>query len=131
MTAKRYCVLYCEGHIFPVFFDLEQNGREIDAEEVEELLNNFHEENQHLRRRCGAMQEEIEILSEENKQLKQEVELLREGLDAYDNNLPAYLTCREIRDFNSDLFEFKIKQQKFYNKYPNLCKTIVNGVELK
>ena len=64
------------------------------------------------------------------KELKQEVELLGEGLKAYDENLPLYLTCREIRDFNSDLFEFKIKRQKFYNEHPRLCKIIVNGKEL-
>jgi len=64
------------------------------------------------------------------KELKQEVELLREGLKAYDGNLPLYLTPKEIRDFNSDLFKFKIREQKFYKEHPRLCKIIIDGKEL-
>ena len=48
------------------------NGEQLTNFEVVKLLNELHEEKQHLQRRCGAMQEEIEILSEENKQLKQD-----------------------------------------------------------
>jgi len=65
------------------------------------------------------------------KELKQEVELLREGLKTYDENLPLYLTPREIRDFNSDLFEFKIKEQNFYKEHPRLCKVIIDGKRYK
>lgn len=68
---------------------------------------------------------------EYNKELKQEVELLTEGLKAYDENLPLYLNCGEIREFNSDLFEFKIKRQKFYKEHPRLCKVIIEGKELR
>lgn len=68
-------------------------------------------------------------LCDEIGELKQEVELLRFGLNKYESLLPQYLTCGEINGFHSDLFEFQIKQLKFYKEHPNLVKqvTIVNG----
>ena len=70
-------------------------------------------------------------LHEENIVLKQEVELLRSGLRAYEDNLPVYLTCKEVNDFHSDIYDFKKNEQNFYKEHPNRCKIIVDGVELK
>ena len=49
----------------------------ITPHEVANLLNEFHEKNKKLLRKNGAMEEEIECLSEENKQLKQQVKQLQ------------------------------------------------------
>ena len=59
-------------------------------------------------------------LNDENEQLKKEVEMLRNGLKAYNEALPLYLDCEDIMHFNnSELFEFKMEQMDFYKKYPN------------
>ena len=43
MTNKRYFALYSEGDIYPTFFDGEEDDRELDVEEVVELLNKSSE----------------------------------------------------------------------------------------
>ena len=79
MTGKRFHYRIDEVGIYYYVCDNTKKGDDriilefdtkYDAMEVCELLNELHEEKQHLQRRCGAMQEEIEILSEENKELK-------------------------------------------------------------
>lgn len=72
---------------------------------------------------------QINELVDENEELKQEVELVRFGLNKYESLLPQYLNCGEINSFHSDLFEFQIKQLKFYKEHPNLVKqvTIIDG----
>ena len=55
--------------------ELRDNGivKRFNNERLEELLNELHKENQTLLRKNGAMEEEIECLSEENEQLKQQI----------------------------------------------------------
>ena len=118
MTAKRF---RNEDNCWGYYTEIIDEQKELDLsipnpkknltiEELVDLLNDFDE---HI------------------KELKQEVELLREGLEAYEDNLPVYLTCKEVMDFHSDIYDFKKKHQSFYNEHPNRCKIIVDGVELK
>ena len=75
MTAKRFTItqdfeehhrqIRDNGHIIMGCF------LEPQAEPIVNLLNELHEENKKLLRKNGAMEEEIECLSEENEQLKQ------------------------------------------------------------
>ena len=39
MTKKRYTVVEDDRYIYPIFFDNEQDGRELSSEEIVELLN--------------------------------------------------------------------------------------------
>lgn len=39
MTKKRYTAVEDDRYIYPIFFDNEQEGRELSAEEIVELLN--------------------------------------------------------------------------------------------
>ena len=55
----------------------------------------------------------------EIEELKKEVEMLRNGLKAYNEALPLYLDCEDIMHFNSELFEFEMERMDFYKKYPN------------
>lgn len=68
---------------------------------------------------------DINRLHEENQELKQEVELLRNGLNTYKDTLPLFLSCEEIMHFNSELFDFEMQQMDFYKKHPNRAKTII------
>ena len=66
------------------YIDENHTDRPLRNDILVELLNELQEENQALQRRCGAMQEEIEILSEENKELKDllnqwQTEIMRSG----------------------------------------------------
>ena len=135
MSGKRFVETFSTGVVTDTLTGKEYKCEMRIDDKLLELLNDLHEENHSLKFQLDECRNHKLFsrreLEKENEQLKEEVELLREGLKAYDENLPLYLTCREIRDFNSDLFEFKIKQQKFYNEHPNLCKIIVDGVELK
>lgn len=66
--------------------------------------------------------EVCDLLNEQHmeiEELKKEVEMLRNGLKAYDEALPLYLDCEGIMHFNSELFEFEMERTDFYKKYPN------------
>ena len=71
MTTERFTYDYEDDKYYDKGF-FKDNEKELYKDELLELLNTLHEENQHLRRRCGAMQEEIEIMSEENEQLTED-----------------------------------------------------------
>ena len=63
---------------------------------------------------------DVLMLEKENEELKQEVEMLRNGLKAYDEALPLYLDCEDIMHFkSSELYEFEMERMDFYKKYPN------------
>ena len=106
-TLKGFDGIRCD------LFDGDVELAEVHKEDAKELCNLLNE------------------LNDENIVLKQEVKLLRSGLRAYDDNLPVYLTCKEVMDFHSDVYDFKKKEQSFYKEHPNRCKIIVDGVELK
>lgn len=77
MTEKRFRVHELVKYDYSdigEYIDENHTDRPLRNDIVVELLNELHEEKQHLQRRCGAMQEEIEILSEENEMLKKDIE---------------------------------------------------------
>lgn len=73
MTGKRYFALYSEGDIYPIFFDGEEDDRELDVEEVVELLNEHDKKIKELTEEKNyferAYQEFIEFADKKAKEL--------------------------------------------------------------
>lgn len=97
MTEKRFVFDPSINHFQDTLTDQEYS--EYNLDDVVDMLNE---------------------INDENEQLKKEVEMLRNGLKAYDEALPLYLDCEDIMHFNSrELFEFQMEQMDFYKKHPN------------
>ena len=80
MTAKRFTV--DDGLEDVLCWEINDKENEnMTCGECAKLLNELHEENKHLLRRNGAMEEEMECLSEENEQLKKQLESEHTMLD--------------------------------------------------
>lgn len=75
--------------------------------------------------------EYLNKLTEENKELKEEVQLLKEGIEAYENAIPYVCTCGQVNDIHSEMFDFWMKQNKFYMEHPSRCTVIIDGVRYK
>ena len=122
------------------FFDNSQ-----DIEGLCNLLNELHEENQQLKSQLqntsdqrdefhhGARENANRVgqLEKENKELKEEVQLLKEGIEAYENAIPYVCTCGQVNDIHSEMFDFWMKQNKFYMEHPSRCTVIIDGVRYK
>ena len=63
-------------------------------------------------RLCNRLNE----LYDENKELKEEKELLKNKLDKIEDILPHYLSCAEISEFHSKTFKEDIALMKYWNK---------------
>ena len=72
--------------------------------------------------------DKLNELYEENKELKEEIQLLKEGMEAYENAIPYVCTCEQVRDIHSEMFDFNMKQNEFYKEHPNRCTVIIDGV---
>ena len=70
MTDKRYFALIGEdGYVYPVFFDSENEDKEIDVDIVVDLLN----ENEQLRHDATILIQSNQDYRKENEQLKQQL----------------------------------------------------------
>ena len=70
MTDKRYFALIGEdGYVYPVFFDSENEDKEIDVDIVVDLLN----ENEQLRHDATILIQSNQDYRKENEQLKKQV----------------------------------------------------------
>ena len=78
MITKRFTINTLDGSI-----DLRDNNEVMTYKQVVDLLNELHEENILLLRKNGVMEEEIECLSEENKQLKYHLDRTEKELQEY------------------------------------------------
>ena len=77
---------------------------------------------------CFNYEKKIEKLEKENKELKEEVQLLKEGIEAYENAIPYVCTCGQVNNIHSEMFDFWMKQNKFYMEHPSRCTVIIDGV---
>jgi len=87
----------------------------------------FFDNSQDIEGLCNLLNE----LHEENKELKEEVQLLKEGIEAYENAIPYVCTCGQVNDIHSEMFDFWMKQNKFYMEHPSRCTVIIDGVRYK
>ena len=71
MIEKRYAAVEDDRYIYPIFFDNEQDGRELSAEEIVELLNQLHEENMMLKGEVAHYKLILMSLEEQAKRLSQ------------------------------------------------------------
>ena len=71
MTEKRYVAVEDDRYIYPIFFDNEQDGRELSAEEIMELLNELHEENMMLKGEVAHYKLLLMSLEEQARRLSQ------------------------------------------------------------
>ena len=98
MTDKRYFALIGEdGYVYPVFFDSENEDKEIDVDIVVDLLN----ENEQLRH-------DATILIQSNQDYRKENEQLKE-----DNNALIHLLENQsmiIQELHSKLLEYQIQE---------------------
>ena len=70
MTAKRYFALLAEdGYVYPIFFDSENEDKEIDVDTVVDLLN----ENEQLQHDATILIQSNQDYRKENEQLKQQL----------------------------------------------------------
>ena len=70
MTDKRYFALIGEdGYVYPVFFDSENEDKEIDVDIVVDLLN----ENEQLRHDATILIQSNQDYRKENEELKQQL----------------------------------------------------------
>ena len=84
MTDKRYFALIGEdGYVYPVFFDSENEDKEIDVDVVVDLLN----ENEQLKFQLDECRNHKLFsrreLEEENEQLKQEIKAKDKIIELY------------------------------------------------
>lgn len=77
---------------------------------------------------CFNYEKKIKKLEKENNELKEEIQLLKEGMEAYENAISYVCTCEQVRDIHSEMFDFNMKQNKFYKEHPNRCTVIIDGV---
>ena len=78
MTDKRYFALIGEdGYVYPVFFDSENEDKEIDVDTVVDLLN----ENENLKQQLQKIQNSFEVNWTQNY-----VEFNKDKLHIKDNN---------------------------------------------
>lgn len=77
MTEKRYFALIGEdGYVYPVFFDSENEDKEIDVDTVVDLLN----ENEQLKHDATVLIQANQEYRKENEQLKQQLKELKEDV---------------------------------------------------
>ena len=86
MTDKRFYLDKCCGICDNDKGDSDFTNM-LHSDEVVELLNMLHEENQQLLIRCGDGEQIIRDLKEENEQLKQELMELHEICAYYENRI--------------------------------------------
>lgn len=84
MTDKRYFALIGEdGYVYPIFFDSENEDKEIDVDVVVDLLN----ENEQLKFQLDECQNHKlysrRELEKENEQLKQEIKAKDKIIELY------------------------------------------------
>ena len=95
MTDKRYFALIGEdGYVYPVFFDSENEDKEIDVDVVVDLLN----ENEQLRHDATILIQSNQDYRKENEQLKQFKEDVFNKIDMHLRMLP---TARD-NEFDED-----------------------------
>lgn len=73
----------------------------------------------------NELRNQIKRLSEENDELKQELELLKKGLKAYDDAIQYVCTCSQVRNIHSELFDFEMEKTDFYKQHPNRVKIVL------
>lgn len=91
------------------------------SEEKEAVENDNHGLAQKL---IKSLDKHIQ-LEKENDELKQELELLKKGLKAYDDAIQYVCTCSQVRDIHSELFDFEIEKTDFYKQHPNRIKIVL------
>lgn len=114
MTKKKYTVDEFIADFPCGFEDLQGNTCEV-----------FCDDNRMTYR---EVVDKLNKLHEENNELKEEVQLLKDGMKAYENAIPYVCTCGQVSDINSEMFDFRMKQNKFYKEHPNRCTVIIDGV---
>ena len=92
-----------------------------DLEETRKSFDKLHE------KYIDLLKQQSE-LEKENKELKEEVQLLKEGMETYENAIPYVCTCEQVRNIHSEMFDFRMKQNKFYKEHPNRCIVVIDGV---
>ena len=95
-----------------------------DLEEIRKSFDELHKNYIDLLKQQGEVEKE-------NKELKEEVQLLKEGIEAYENAIPYVCTCGQVNDIHSEMFDFWMKQNKFYMEHPSRCTVIIDGVRYK
>lgn len=98
-----------------------ENNVRIFPEQFWHIIKKLEYENKELKKELALSKPlySRRQLEKENEQLKKEVEMLMNGLKAYDETLPLYLDCEDIMHFNNKLYEFEMERMDFYKKYPN------------
>ena len=87
MTAERYFALIGEdGYVYPVFFDSENEDKEIDVDIVVDLLNeneNLKQANSQLAKVNREGVKKVQKLAKENKQLRHDATILIQSNQDY------------------------------------------------
>ena len=87
MTDKRYFALIGEdGYVYPVFFDSENEDKEIDVDIVVDLLNeneNLKQSNSQLAKVNREGVKKVQKLAKENEQLRHDATILIQSNQDY------------------------------------------------
>ena len=87
MTVKRYFALIGEdGYVYPVFFDSENEDKEIDVDIVVDLLNeneNLKQSNSQLAKVNREGVKKVQKLAKENEQLRHDATILIQSNQDY------------------------------------------------
>ena len=87
MTDKRYFALIGEdGYVYPVFFDSENEDKEIDVDTVVDLLNeneNLKQSNSQLAKVNREGVKKVQKLAKENEQLRHDATILIQSNQDY------------------------------------------------
>lgn len=97
MSERYFALIGEDGYVYPVFFDSENEDKEIDVDIVVDLLN----ENEQLRHDATILIQSNQDYRKENEQLKQ------------DNNALIHLLENQsmiIQELHSKLLEYQIQE---------------------
>ena len=97
MSERYFALIGEDGYVYPVFFDSENEDKEIDVDIVVDLLN----ENEQLRHDATILVQSNQDYRKENEQLKQ------------DNNALIHLLENQsmiIQELHSKLLEYQIQE---------------------
>ena len=124
-TYELSCLVDNENKTFYFVVDSIAN-----VESFVERLNELHEENKHLLRRNGAMEEEIECLSEENEQLRKEKNDVEVKLYSANENILMQMDYNEIIKQNTkEIINLKQENEQLKQQVQKIHKLINSKIQ--
>ena len=108
MTVKRYFALIGEdGYVYPVFFDSENEDKEIDVDIVVDLLNENENLKQSLAKENEQLRHDATILIQSNQDYRKENEQLKKQLQSEHQMLQNAILLERTRMGKNSLKQYK------------------------